>query len=417
MESKATTLDNRKLFTPLKTSLLYLTIVLVSLSMANDYLPKPEDIYLYYDYSTLVYKGSMPYRDFLFEYPPFALPFLLIPNLPNVLLGSPSFDRYMIFYHFEAYLLTFGILLISWYLLRDLLSTEEANDRVPLLATACILFSFFIFRRFDIAAAFLFTLTIYLIHRKKPAWGGLVLGLATATKLYPAVAVPFLLIYFWRVVKDRKSTFYHLGGVIAGVLIAFLPFVLLSFNGLVNFLKYHSERNIQSESFWASFLMAARTLNLTTVVHSIDHGSSNLVSPWNPFLSSLSLIIMAAGYIIFFCFLWWQAGSPTFKPSTIWLINAISVAIIWFILTNKVFSPQYLVWLLPFTPFWKGTRALIFMNMLALSFLIYPNLAPLIVTLEWLPFSVIMVRNILLLILLFLEVRALIKPDILSSHS
>ena len=54
---------------------------------------------IYFDYASRVLDGSLPYRDFTLEYPPFALFFFILPRL-----FTSSFWGYTIAFQMEAFL-------------------------------------------------------------------------------------------------------------------------------------------------------------------------------------------------------------------------------------------------------------------------------------------------------------------------
>jgi hypothetical protein len=85
--------------------------------------------------------------------------------------------------------------------------------------------------------------------------------------------------------------------------------------------------------------------------------------------------------------------------NTEWVLQAVAIIILWFILANKVISPQYMIWLLPFLPFWKGAKVWLYLLALSLSFIPFPFLVVGIIKLEPLPYLILVLRNTLLAII------------------
>jgi hypothetical protein len=84
----------------------------------------------------------------------------------------------------------------------------------------------------------------------------------------------------------------------------------------------------------------------------------------------------------------------------------VSLTILWFILANKVLSPQYLVWLLPFVPIWRGwNKTILFLIALPLSFIPFPFLIDWLARLDALPFIILTIRNGLLAAIFVLLAR------------
>ena len=57
---------------------------------------------LYFDFASKVLEGSLPYRDFALEYPPFALLFFIIPRLI-----TSNYWTYAVFYRVEVFIFVF----------------------------------------------------------------------------------------------------------------------------------------------------------------------------------------------------------------------------------------------------------------------------------------------------------------------
>jgi hypothetical protein len=80
-----------------------------------------------------------------------------------------------------------------------------------------------------------------------------------------------------------------------------------------------------------------------------DHAAWSSVTPWSPRLLSLALPIQAAA-ILMVCALFIGRGMSEGARYS-------GAAILAFIITGKVFSPQYLIWLMPFVAVLEGPTA------------------------------------------------------------
>jgi len=157
--------------------------------------------------------------------------------------------------------------------------------------------------------------------RRHPFVAGVLLGLAIAAKFYPLVLIGGFLVLALRTARWRAF-----GGLIGGVALAWLtvnvPVMITSFDGWSYFYRFSSERGQDFGSIWTMLSDAellkvpADRLNLVAtgllVVLCLGIAALALAAPTRPRLVSILFLIVAA-----------------------------------FILTNKVYSPQYSLWLIP----------------------------------------------------------------------
>src|SRR5918996_2219970 len=158
----------------------------------------------------------------------------------------------------------------------------------------------------------------YLRGRDGPA--GVLLGLGAAAKLYPALLViPFAL---GRRREGRAGDARRLAVAAALTRVAVnLPFALFGFDRWSEFFRFNSGRGADWDSLW---FIGARPFG-----HVWDLGVLNLLS---------GIAFVAASVAV-----WGMAsGRPGFRPWTFGFPLLVA-----FLLTSKVYSPQYGLWLLP----------------------------------------------------------------------
>jgi len=180
------------------------------------------------------------------------------------------------------------------------------------------------FMNWDLLAVALATAATvaFLWRRDVPA--GILLGLGAAAKLYPALLViPFAAERF----RERKpDEAIHLTWAAAGTwLVVNVPFALLGAHDWTEFFRFNANRAADWDSLW--FIGCQRVTGHTACL------STGLVNV----LSLVAFVVLAA--------LVWQLRrrrDPQFPRWTFAL-----PLIILFLLTNKVYSPQYGLWLLP----------------------------------------------------------------------
>ena len=381
-----------------------LLIVLILLNSIS--LPAANDVEIYYNYARRSLDGELPYRDFVIEYPPLALLFFLPPALVSYPFGF-SLTSYTWWLHGEFFLLNLASLWLIYDLLRTRqLSSAEQGSRLKLFTWGSVLISLYLLQRFDIGVAFLTLLALWFFQKNRPASLGVVLAVGTLAKLYPALLLPLVLGLYWYAARDRRAVARCGVGFGVAIVGLALPFVLTGFEGLKGFLVYQGERGVELESLFAGLIVLGSYMGLTHSLSMVEHGGLGLASEWVRPLATASTVITLLGLLVLIAFLWRDLRRNPPADRLGWLIRAASILILWFVLANKVISPQYLIWLLVFAPFWPG-KAKIYLLLICfpLSFLPFPFLVDGLILLDPLPFGLLAVRNLLLVAIFILLLR------------
>ncbi|TDU05269.1 putative membrane protein [Streptomyces sp. 846.5] len=173
----------------------------------------------------------------------------------------------------------------------------------------------------DLLAVALTAVAMALWAGRRTLWCGVFLGLATAAKLYPVFLLGPLLVLCWR--AGRMRAFGEtLATAVAAWLAVDLPFMLLNFKGWATFYTFSQTRTIDYGSFW-----------LILSQNGIINWSVNTVNTVIAMLLALCCLGIA-----------WLALAAPRRPRFAQLAFLIIAA---FTVTNKVYSPQYVLWLLP----------------------------------------------------------------------
>ncbi len=174
-----------------------------------------------------------------------------------------------------------------------------------------------------IAVAFATAATLAYVNRRN-VWSGALLGLGAAAKAFPALLlVPFVLGRF----KEREpDKGIHLAWAAAGAWLAVnLPFIISSPRSWWEFFRFNGKRPADWDSLW--FIACNRITGNLYCGHTL---AINVAS--GLLFVGASILLYRLRRRIVPDFPRWTAGF------------AILVA---FLLTNKVYSPQYGLWLLP----------------------------------------------------------------------
>jgi len=303
------------------------------------------DVALYHTYGERMTGGLVPYRDFSFEYPPGALPALLVPAFL-----TESTDAYRVVFAAEMALAgAIGVLLLAATLWR--LGVAESDRRVVLAVVALLplLLGGVILTRFDLLPAALVAGAMYLFVTGRRRAGGLVVGIGIAVKLYPAVLVPLLGIAAWRAGRRRELAAV-LALAAAPVLVAYAPFVLAAPDGVLDSLGRQVGRPLQIESVGAGVLLALHHVFGTSLGWASGSGSQNLTGT----AAGALAVFQGIGQVVAVCLVWvafWRGPATTER-----LVRHATAAVVAFVALSKVLSPQFLVWLVLLVPLAVGAR-------------------------------------------------------------
>lgn len=333
------------------------------------------DVQIYYEASAKLLQGRMPYRDFPLEYPPLAL---LAFVLPWLLAAGRALGYSGYAWHF----LVLNVLLSTLLALAlARLATLSWPARSPARAVGAytllvILSAPLLPWRYDLFPALLTLLALLCVLAGRPTLAGLWLGLGIAAKLYPIMLLPICAAYYLAGRSYRSLFRLFLGSVIATVVVL-LPYLLIDPGGWLSFLRYHQLRGLQLESLPAGAILLAHTLGFARVELVFTYGALQLVSPladvavtWQPIVFSL-----VSGVVFVSCwgrFRHEYATSGAIADAS--LIAYVVIALLAFIVTNKVFSAQYIIWLLPFVPLLRPRQIVALTILCGLTIVIFPFL-------------------------------------------
>jgi hypothetical protein len=179
--------------------------------------------------------------------------------------------------------------------------------------------------------------------------------------------------------------------------------VLLAPGPLLEFLRYHELRGLQIESLPAGAIVLGHVLGITPARLEFNYGALHLASPLaSAVLSWLPLIfIVLLGAVLASCLARFREEQALNGHVTRESLVAYSVAaLLVFIVTNKVFSPQYVIWLLPFAPLLRLRQASVLLAICTLTIMLFPFDYDHLLSMELLPVLLLNIRNLLVVALL-----------------
>lgn len=304
------------------------------------------DLSLYYKSSLYLMEGKLPYRDFELEYPPFALVAFTIPRIFTLGLTN-NYYIYAFFFLLENIVFS----TINMLLMLRLMSAYSQRQKIIALAfytmfTFCI--APVMLWRYDLFPTVLTVLVVSVISTR-PTLAGISLGFGIAAKLYPIILLPIFTVYYLAN-KAHRALLNLWAGTICAVSLILLPFFIATHERLFSFLSYHKARGLQIESFFAGIIAFWHKWGLIEAKTVASYGSRDIVSPLNDTVLHLLpwLFIVVYSVMLINCFYRFRQErftSELVKSNS--LIIYTMLALLIFIITNKVFSPQYIVWIIP----------------------------------------------------------------------
>ena len=325
------------------------------------------DTPIYQRYGDAMEEGQVPYRDFRFEYPPGALPMIVLPSLNSDKGDLDGYERTFGALMWLCGAAALAFLVVALNALRA--GPERVLAAVGFAAVSPLLVGSLLLTRFDLwpAALTVGALAALVAGRERLGFAGL--GLAVATKVYPGVIVPLAAAYVWRR-HGRREALLGLGIFAAVVVAVFVPFLAIAPGGVVDSVRGQLSRPLQIESLGAAVLLAAHQFGLG-VTEETSHGSQNLAGPA---ADTLATVLSVAQALVLLGIWVWFARGPADRER---LVRAAAAAVCAFIAFGKVLSPQYLVWLVPLVPLVRGRRGVAASGVLA---------AALLLTQGWFPY-------------------------------
>lgn len=208
-------------------------------------------------------------------------------------------------------------LLTCWFLVRS--RPKRPWDAATFAAAPALLFAGLV--NWDMLAVACVGGALYFWSRGRLGWTGIMIGLGTAAKLYPLYLLGAVLILCWRR-RSWTDLFEVVVVTVATWVVVNAPAFVGNPDAWKLFWSFNSDRAADLGSVW---LAVSRVFDTTITVHTINQWSWVLFGAW-------CLGVLIVGLL--------ARRTPT-------LAELGFVIVAGFLLVNKVYSPQYVLWLLP----------------------------------------------------------------------
>jgi hypothetical protein len=398
-----------------------LVIVLINaLTPTAALFPNQTDVVEYLHKAEALSRGEVPYRDFPLEYPPLALLAMAVPYFAWP-WPSPNLEVYRwLFTAWESLLLVALVIVASRMagrLARGLTTADGAAASRAIATRVLVLVIVAapsLAWRFDLLPAVLAALAILWALEGRSALAGVAIGLGALAKIYPLALVPALAVMWLAPVDGRRLARFG-AGLGATVSIGLLPVVTIAGDQAWAFVTYQAERGLQLETLPAGLILLMRTWTGERVPVSFDHGAVQVAGSMahayltiQPWVSAICFVALAALSLIVSRREMRFHGAV--QPRTIVLIASAFILLL--LVTNKVFSVQYFVWLLPLVAFLPRRQFWLAALIGALSVGIHPLLYKLLIAENSAVVWLLNVRNGLVVALLVWVLATLVRGSV-----
>jgi uncharacterized membrane protein len=344
---------------------------------------------------TAILDGRVPYRDFYLEYPPGALPVLVLPAV-----GDDDYAP-----RFKALALLLGAALLAAVVAALAAAPAPAAHvfaAAALVGVAPAALGPVFLVNYDVWPAFLVAAALAMTARERAPAGAAILGLAAAAKLYALVLLPLLLLRM-RARHGTGSARRVAYAFAAALTAAFVPFAVLAPGALGNNLLDLARRPLQIESLGSSLLLAAHRLGAYEPTVNSDYNSQNLGGALPTVVATVSSLAAVAAVATVVVLL---ARSP--EPIDRFLVAA-AAAVAAVVVFGKILSPQFLIWLVPLVALVPSVAAYtLLLAAMTLTHVWFPSRYGELVALEGVSW-VVLARNVILLALLAVLIARLAR--------
>ncbi len=354
------------------------------------------DLGVYRGYADAFLDGAVPYRDVFFEYPPLAALVMALPGL-----AGTGHDTYELAFAILA-LAAAGVILGGC---ARLAARTDGSARLALLGAALfpLLSGAMLRTHYDVVAVALTVTALVALCAERPNIGFALIGLGAMTKVFPLIVAPVALA--WLVGRgERRAALHAAATLVATMAVVGLPALALAPDGVLDFVRFHFERPVLSESSPASVLWILEALGAGPVSdvpgfrsHGIGHRFDAVVVAAFVGLGLAVLVALT------------RLAARSRDPRG--LVLASLGGVLAFATFGKVLSPQFLVWAAPLFALalawrlWALAAALGAATALTLAF--FPSRYLDLVAHEPLPIVLLAARNAALLLAMGLTLREL----------
>jgi uncharacterized membrane protein len=301
----------------------------------------------------------------------------------------------VVYFDLSAFWLALAWLVTIWAVVR----LRPGRPWDAALAAVSPLVAVHAFTNFDTLAVAAATLGMLAWARRRPVLAGVILGVGAAAKLYPLFLLFPLLLLCLRAGRMRAWGQATAAGVLSWALLN-LPVAIAAPTGWWEFFRLNSERGADPDSLY-------------NVVAGLTgwSGFDGVLAPGQPptVLNAVSAVLFALCCLAVAALVVKAPRRPRFAAVAFLVVAA-------FLLTNKVWSPQYSLWLVPLAvlayPRWRPLLAWMAVDALVWAPRMYYYLGT---DAKGLPapwfYGAVLLRDLAVVAIAVLVVRSVLRPE------
>jgi uncharacterized membrane protein len=269
--------------------------------------------------------GAVPYRDTAVEYPVLTGGFMwLTADLTrgvHAVVGSWS--EVVVFGVLTALLLS----LCGFVITAATAHTARSRPYDAAIFALSPLLVFHAFSNWDLLAMAFTAGALWAWSRQRPVLAGALIGLGAAAKLYPVFLLVALAILAIRTRRYAEPVWAAVSAVLVWCAVN-VPVAIAYHSGWWRFYQFSIDRPTERSTIWA--------MVKTLVSGSVEDGDAPY---WKPSGAAVGLALIAALVLVVVLGL-----AAPYRPR---LAQLAFLCVLAFLLTTKVWSPQYSLWLVP----------------------------------------------------------------------
>lgn len=361
-----------------------------------------------------IFSGVFPVT----EYPPLILVFIAIPRL----FGSTPWG------YETAYVAQMFVFMVVGLLISSRIAGTVGFDRRKAMiayAILTLLMLEFVLDRYDMIVMVFTLASVMMFLERRYDWAFVLLAAGTLLKVYPAMFLPIYMICMIREGRVGQAMRGFVVFVLTGLIVVGICLVLEP-GAITGFLGYNGNRPLQIESVAASLIYPLSMLGLidTWIQPSTAPGSflsDNLIGSVPDAVAEVLLpllVVLVAAVWFLYIGVCRRSSGGAVRPMCL----AVMACLLMFLVVNKVFSAQYVIWLIGpvLCVMFLSDEALakrMFLMVLAMFVLTQLNFAYNIgylgggTGINDLGMILILVRNIVVVAMLWLTVREMVLPQ------
>jgi hypothetical protein len=336
----------------------------------------------YYRFGSWYTLDQKPYKEVFSPYPQLATYLFALPHvIANELLKSYDEMDYKLIFSLLMMLVLFATILVLF-----MMRSDRKNYAFFMMLPACI---FFAHQRYDILPAFLGIISVFFLLKERYWTAALFLALGVVAKWYLILLAPVLFRYAY--LKRNKIDYSMIGiFILTGMAFVLLTTMHSGFDAVLIPYRFHLGRPFNFESLFYHFkLLFDSLLNINIATKPVY---------------SLFLLLQVA-------VMPFASRADIRSPRDVYAWSALSI--LCFMLFSKFYSPQWILWVMPFLILWisNSRQAWAIVAFDVVTYLYFP-IAFRNVDLSSIWFGLaIGIKNFLLILLMVLLVRTITRRE------